>query len=206
MTVTTSTSASTKAITDSQRALDPLTPAAIERTLQRMHEARRGFPSGHEPDTSGDQDDDEDDEERGDPISYSDRTGHLALTGDQVEADIARWNQLCLTLWSTCANLAALHRRYGLASPTPQWCASCVRDGGRREPVAAGRYHDACRFCGESRSRNGGEFPPLAILRAHHLRAPITDQLIAANPQPLSRKPWKRPKATAKTANYRARA
>lgn len=43
-------------------------------------------------------------------------------------------------------------------------CQSCQRDGGRYEPIHAGRYRLACRFCGEWRAEHG-EWPPLTVVR-----------------------------------------
>jgi hypothetical protein len=170
------------------------TPGALDRLLTRMHEARRGFPSGHEPPApTGELDED------GNPTSnatgYSDRTGQLATVGrDQVEADLERLDHASRELFRNAGALLDLLARYGQAHDPVDWCQSCKRDGGHREPVATGRYSDACRFCGESRALNG-EWPPVAILRAHHRRQPITEQLIAANPL-KSGKLWRRTKRT----------
>jgi hypothetical protein len=157
----------TAALDDVRRVLDLLTPATVETTHRRMHDARRGFPTGHEPPPP----------EVDGTTTHSDRTGQLATTPDQVEADIAAWCRLTLTLWRTAANLANIQRRYTAGATAPRWCDSCRRDGGHLEPVAAGRYHDACRWCGEFRGLNGG-WPPMEILRAHLRRQPITAQML----------------------------
>lgn len=69
-------------------------------------------------------------------------------------------------------DLARLRRLIDIANPdTPKTmeagCQSCHRDEGRYEPVHAGRYRSACRFCGEWRSAEG-EWPPLAVIRWRH--------------------------------------
>lgn len=180
----------TAAVAQARRDLEMFSDASIAVMLRRLAEARMGFPSGHDPSSSGDEVD-EDGNPTARATSYSDRTGSLAVTSDPVEADIAALVKLIRRVTADTAALADLHRRWGQAAPVPRWCTSCRRDGGRREPVAPGRYGDACRFCGDSRSRNGGEFPPLAILRAHHLGQHVTDQLIAAHPLPNGQL-WKR--------------
>lgn len=187
----------TERIKGTKLALDKITPDSITRMFDRMADARHGYPTGHDP--TGHQptrghEPDCDCDNCTPPPAYSDRTGELATGGrDPVEADMEALNQATRDIYSASATIAAIHRRYGLVAPVVQWCASCKRDGGWLELVAAGRYADACRWCGDSRSRNGGEWPPVAILRAHHLRQPITDQLIAANPL-RNTKRWKRSK------------
>lgn len=68
------------------------------------------------------------------------------------------------------ADMTRMRRIIEIANPeTPRseigaGCQSCHRDGGRYEPIHAGRYRLACRFCGEWRAEHG-EWPPLPVVR-----------------------------------------
>jgi hypothetical protein len=157
----------TAALNDVRNVLNLLTPTAVERTHHRLTDARRGFPTGHEPPAP--------DPDGAPP--HTDRTGTLATTPDQIEADIRQWCRLTLQLWTVAANLAAIHHRYGTPPAEVRWCTSCQRDGGHLEPIAAGRYHDVCRWCGEMRALNG-QLPPMELLRAHRRSQPITQQML----------------------------
>lgn len=149
--------------------------AAADRLWLRLDEARRGFPSGHEP-PAPDPD--------GTP-GHSDRTGDLAVRPrDQVESDIALLADLMRQLDQASRGLRALIQRYAQAAPAVRWCVSCKRDALHQENVAVGRYSALCRFCGDSKATNGGQLPPLAILRAHHRGQSISVELIRANPLP----------------------
>lgn len=49
------------------------------------------------------------------------------------------------------------------------WCPSCFRDNRYLEPLAAGRYSDRCRPCGEYRARENQD-PPQDALRIIHTK------------------------------------
>lgn len=49
------------------------------------------------------------------------------------------------------------------------WCPSCFRDGHHLTPLAAGRYSDRCRACGEHRSANDRD-PSIEELRIMHAK------------------------------------
>lgn len=81
------------------------------------------------------------------------------------------------------ADLRRLRRIIQIANPAAPkaqpdaGCRSCFRDGGTYEPVHAGRYRNACRFCGEWRAEHG-DWPPLTVIRWRHRhpgkRVPLT--------------------------------
>lgn len=60
--------------------------------------------------------------------------------------------------------------------PDVRWCRSCQRNG-HREPVAHGKYADACRGCGDWRRVNKA-FPPKDILPYLQRRQPIPQPLL----------------------------
>lgn len=81
------------------------------------------------------------------------------------------------------ADLNRLRRIIAIANPAAPkaqpdaGCRSCFRDAGIYEPVYAGRYRNACRFCGEWRAEHG-DWPPLHVIRWRHRhpgkRVPVT--------------------------------
>lgn len=183
-----------------QANLAKFTTADLEAILDVIADTQRGYRSGHEPTghtpTPGHAHDCECDG-CAPPPGYSDRTGELAITSgrDTATQDAKTISRAVLELWRSSVVLADFRDRLANRAPVVRYCRSCRRDSGRQELVAAGRYADLCRWCGESESRNGGQETPLALLRAHHRDGAggLTDQLIAAHPLP-SGKLWKRPK------------
>lgn len=57
------------------------------------------------------------------------------------------------------------------------WCPSCFRDNRHLAPLAAGRYSDRCRPCGEHRAREGQD-PPMDALRIIHTKGKALRQRI----------------------------
>lgn len=132
--------------------------------------------------------------EHGDrPIDYTDPVGDavvlrsLANTPDPI-ADIGTRFMRHIRSAERAVNRAvaeldaAKPGRISTAAADEGWCVSCARDGGYREPAAAGRYAKHCRFCGEFNASNGCE-PPMPILRARHegrrISAPFVDAELA---------------------------
>ena len=67
------------------------------------------------------------------------------------------------------------------------WCISCARDRddqGRPflEPVAQGKYADACNWCGRWRAGNNGNQPPIDLVRYRHRSGnkPLTTKVVDA--------------------------
>lgn len=102
------------------------------------------------------------------------------LDDEQASMYFPELNQLSRRL---DADLRRLRRIIAIANPvSPKaqpdaGCRSCFRDGGTYEPVHAGRYRNACRFCGEWRAEHG-DWPPLTVIRWRHRhpgkRVPLT--------------------------------
>lgn len=181
--------------------LTGLTVDQLQAILDAIADHRYGFRTGHEPTGHTpirNHDHDCDCDGCAPPPPYSDRTGELAATGrDTSKADAKAVAKAVHQMWSASMTLADFAQRLADRSPVVRYCASCKRDGGRETLVAAGRYTDACRFCGESRSRNDDQWPPVAILRQYWRSGGstrgISDQLIRAHPLPNG-KLWKREK------------
>lgn len=57
------------------------------------------------------------------------------------------------------------------------WCPSCFRDNRHLSPLAAGRYSDRCRPCGEYRARENQD-PPMDALRIIHTKGKALRQRI----------------------------
>lgn len=57
------------------------------------------------------------------------------------------------------------------------WCPSCFRDNHHFSALAAGRYSDRCRPCGEYRARENQD-PPMDALRIMHTKGKALRQRI----------------------------
>jgi hypothetical protein len=171
-----------------------LDPATVDRMLDRLHDARRGYPSGGDAPTE-EREVDEDGNPTANPTRHSDRTGQLATDRrrDQAESDMRALVDAFDAAYRAASRIAFLLDRYaGLHGM--RLCAECRR-AGRDELVAVGRYTDRCRWHGEARAANDGNDTPLAITRAMHAGQSISDQLIALHPR-SDGKSWKLPKRT----------
>jgi len=161
--------------------LQPLTnDDTVELLLQRLNDAKRGFPAGGEPPAATD-DVDEDGNPTTSAVSHSDRTGQLATDNarDLANSDRRDLARLVDQMGQIRKRVGVLRERYGAIHPNHQ-CVECRKAGGNTR-VDRGRYKDRCRFHGDARLANGGRDTPIAITEAH-LCGYLTDELITRNP------------------------
>lgn len=163
-------------------------PGMTERILQRLHDAKRGFPSGGEPPprrqtkldpATGRHVPVEESDEEGSATTYSDRTGTLAFSRDDATRDLKALLEDVDRLWRTRASIQRTIERWGQVHPNHR-CVECSAAGWMIE-ADRGRYRDRCRFHGEALRANEGRPTPIAITEAHHQRR-LTDRVIANNP------------------------
>ena len=152
----------------------------VELLLQRLHDAKRGFPAGGTPPMAVD-DVDEDGNPTTSAAGHSDRTGQLATDNarDLANSDQRDLTRLVDQMWQIRKRVGVLRERYGAIHPNHQ-CVECRKAGGNTR-VDRGRYKDRCRFHGDARLANGGRDTPIAITEAH-LCGYLTDELITRNP------------------------
>lgn len=161
--------------------LQPLTnDDTVELLLQRLNDAKRGFPTGGEPPAATD-DVDEDGNPTTSAAGHSDRTGQLATDNarDLANSDRRDLARLVDQMGQIRKRVGVLRERYGAIHPNHQ-CVECRKAGGNTR-VDRGRYKDRCRFHGDARLANGGRDTPIAITEAH-LCGYLTDELITRNP------------------------
>ena len=152
----------------------------VELLLQRLHDAKRGFPTGGTPPMAVD-DVDEDGNPTTSAAGHSDRTGQLATDNarDLANSDQRDLTRLVDQMWQIRKRVGVLRERYVAIHPNHQ-CVECRKAGGNTR-VDRGRYKDRCRFHGDARLANGGRDTPIAITEAH-LCGYLTDELITRNP------------------------
>ncbi len=152
----------------------------VELLLQRLHDAKRGFPTGGTPPMAVD-DVDEDGNPTTSAAGHSDRTGQLATDNarDLANSDRRDLARLVDQMGQIRKRVGVLRERYGAIHPNHQ-CVECRKAGGNTR-VDRGRYKDRCRFHGDARLANGGRDTPIAITEAH-LCGYLTDELITRNP------------------------
>ena len=152
----------------------------VELLLQRLHDAKRGFPTGGTPPMAVD-DVDEDGNPTTRAAGHSDRTGQLATDNarDLANSDRRDLARLVDQMGQIRKRVGVLRERYGAIHPNHQ-CVECRKAGGNTR-VDRGRYKDRCRFHGDARLANGGRDTPIAITEAH-LCGYLTDELITRNP------------------------
>ena len=152
----------------------------VELLLQRLHDAKRGFPAGGTPPMAVD-DVDEDGNPTTSAAGHSDRTGQLATDNarDLANSDRRDLTRLVDQMGQIRKRVGVLRERYGAIHPNHQ-CVECRKAGGNTR-VDRGRYKDRCRFHGDARLANGGRDTPIAITEAH-LCGYLTDELITRNP------------------------
>lgn len=152
----------------------------VELLLQRLHDAKRGFPTGGTPPMAVD-DVDEDGNPTTSAAGHSDRTGQLATDNarDLANSDQRDLARLVDQMGQIRKRVGVLRERYGAIHPNHQ-CVECRKAGGNTR-VDRGRYKDRCRFHGDARLANGGRDTPIAITEAH-LCGYLTDELITRNP------------------------
>lgn len=152
----------------------------VELLLQRLHDAKRGFPAGGTPPMAVD-DVDEDGNPTTSAAGHSDRTGQLATDNarDLANSDRRDLARLVDQMGQIRKRVGVLRERYGAIHPNHQ-CVECRKAGGNTR-VDRGRYKDRCRFHGDARLANGGRDTPIAITEAH-LCGYLTDELITRNP------------------------
>lgn len=152
----------------------------VELLLQRLHDAKRGFPTGGTPPMAVD-DVDEDGNPTTSAAGHSDRTGQLATDNarDLANSDQRDLTRLVDQMGQIRKRVGVLRERYGAIHPNHQ-CVECRKAGGNTR-VDRGRYKDRCRFHGDARLANGGRDTPIAITEAH-LCGYLTDELITRNP------------------------
>ena len=152
----------------------------VELLLQRLHDAKRGFPTGGTPPMAVD-DVDEDGNPTTSAAGHSDRTGQLATDNarDLANSDRRDLARLVDQMGQIRKRVGVLRERYGAIHPNHQ-CVECRKAGGNTR-VDRGRYKDRCRFHGDARLANDGRDTPIAITEAH-LCGYLTDELITRNP------------------------
>jgi hypothetical protein len=152
----------------------------VELLLQRLHDAKRGFPTGGTPPMAVD-DVDEDGNPTTSAAGHSDRTGQLATDNarDLANSDRRDLARLVDQMGQIRKRVGVLRERYGAIHHNHQ-CVECRKAGGNTR-VDRGRYKDRCRFHGDARLANGGRDTPIAITEAH-LCGYLTDELITRNP------------------------
>jgi hypothetical protein len=193
-----------RTVTYTRQVLHDLDQPTIRRILDRMHDARGGWPSGHEP-PAPTVEVDEDGNPTSSAIGYGDRTGTTATRHrtDQAAEDARHLAHALTDLYRAAQRVDHIRHRYGQVHHR-DLCRSCRR-AGFDEPAAKPRYRDLCRFCGDSEAANDKRPTPVAIVRAYRQggwRA-ITDHLIANNPIDLDdgrTVTWQRPKRKAAAA------
>ena len=163
--------------------LQPLTSDdTVDLLLQRLHDAKRGFPTGGEPPASTD-DVDEDGNPTTSAVRHSDRTGQLA-TGDGRDLADQDRRQLLRTLdraWQLKKELGVLMERYGQVHPDNA-CIECRKVGTLR---SIDRAHSAtrCRFHAEAYVANNKRDTPPAITDAYLIWGAkgLTDRVLDNN-------------------------
>lgn len=162
--------------------LQPLTnDDTVELLLQRLNDAKRGFPTGGEPPAATD-DVDEDGNPTTSAVRHSDRTGQLA-TGDGRDLAEADRRHLLRTLdqaWEIKKRIGVLMERYGQVHPDNA-CVECRKVGTLR---SIDRAHSAtrCRFHAEAYVANKRDTPP-AITDAYLIWGAkgLTDRVLDNN-------------------------
>lgn len=181
----------------------------VERILERLHDNRPGFPSGHDHarplvrfDREGRVVDYAQTSDEAKLTSHSDRTGEAIAANTPDDADAARREILRSVdqLRQATATLARIRHDWGTLA-LPECCRAHLM-AGVRVPVARGVYARFCRACGEDVARNDGHLTPKAIMEAIATGAPISDQLIAAHPLPNGNL-WRRAKPRTTTGQKR---
>ena len=163
--------------------LQPLTnDDTVELLLQRLNDAKRGFPTGGEPPAATD-DVDEDGNPTTSAVSHSDRTGQLA-TGDGRDLAEADRRHLLRTLdqaWEIKKRIGVLMERYGQVHPDNA-CVECRKVGTLR---SIDRAHSAtrCRFHAEAYVANNKRDTPPAITDAYLIWGAkgLTDRVLDNN-------------------------
>lgn len=182
-------------------------PRTLDRILDRLHQARSGYPTGHEPATplvrfdpdTGDVIPFAQDRDQAKLTTHSDRTGEAVIAAhrDDATATHRRLLRAARDLEHATTRLRQIRQRWGTLMLLE--CCQAHLQVGIREPVARGVYQRYCRSCGEDVARNDGHMTPKAIMEAIAARQAISDQLIAAHPLPNG-KPWKRRKPRTRPA------
>ena len=163
--------------------LQPLTnDDTVELLLQRLNDAKRGFPAGGEPPAATD-DVDEDGNPTTSAVSHSDRTVQLA-TGDGRDLAEADRRHLLRTLdqaWEIKKRIGVLMERYGQIHPDNA-CVECRKVGTFR---SIDRAHSAtrCRFHAEAYVANNKRDTPPAITDAYLIWGAkgLTDRVLDNN-------------------------
>ena len=147
--------------------LQPLTSDdTVDLLLQRLHDAKRGFPTGGEPPASTD-DVDEDGNPTTSAVRHSDRTGQLA-TGDGRDLADQDRRQLLRSLdraWQLKKELGVLMERYGQVHPDNA-CIECRKVGTLRS-IERARSATRCRFHADAYIANNKRDTPPAITDAY---------------------------------------
>lgn len=131
------------------------------------------------------------------PITIHDPTGNAASDTTTDPAAHDRLHRILVHVANDTGDLIDLLRTATPSTPKPGraeqqraelvtdgWCTSCFRDGGYLEPITTRRgdgepyYVDVCKWCGEYRSCNDGELPPVTILNDRHAGRRITQAMI----------------------------
>ena len=163
--------------------LQPLTnDDTVELLLQRLNDAKRGFPTGGEPPAATD-DVDEDGNPTTSAVRHSDRTGQLATTDGRDLADQDR-RQLLRTLdraWQLKKELGVLMERYGQVHPDNA-CIECRKVGTLR-PIERARSATRCRFHADAYIANNKRDTPPAITDAYLIWGAkgLTDRVLDNN-------------------------
>ena len=153
-------------------ARDLITQLATEhaRAIDRLDEFSGGYPSGGNGQGSSTVDDGSDD--TGNPIDYSDRTGHLATSPDPSREAIARFDRLLEDAVRGLRNAQQITREAlsaGRSVASIPGCVSCARGTDHRgRPVHVNAWRSGlCQWCSSFQSGHG-IWPPLPVLKAHH--------------------------------------
>lgn len=163
--------------------LQPLTSDdTVDLLLQRLHDAKRGFPTGGEPPASTD-DVDEDGNPTTSAVRHSDRTGQLA-TGDGRDLADQDRRQLLRTLdraWQLKKELGVLMERYGQVHPDNA-CVECRKVGTLRS-IERARSATRCRFHADAYIANNKRDTPPAITDAYLIWGAkgLTDRVLDNN-------------------------
>lgn len=163
--------------------LQPLTSDdTVDLLLQRLHDAKRGFPTGGKPPASTD-DVDEDGNPTTSAVRHSDRTGQLA-TGDGRDLADQDRRQLLRTLdraWQLKKELGVLMERYGQVHPDNA-CIECRKVGTLRS-IERARSATRCRFHADAYIANNKRDTPPAITDAYLIWGAkgLTDRVLDNN-------------------------
>ena len=163
--------------------LQPLTSDdTVDLLLQRLHDAKRGFPTGGEPPAAVD-DVDEDGNPTTSAVRHSDRTGQLA-TGDGRDLADQDRRQLLRTLdraWQLKKELGVLMERYGQVHPDNA-CIECRKVGTLRS-IERARSATRCRFHADAYIANNKRDTPPAITDAYLIWGAkgLTDRVLDNN-------------------------